>query len=160
MVGFIANIIYMKVVINGNRKFLDLAHDLTLQIRDAHQHPDYGRVQALFSSESSGLFFNWIPSQWSPMDLKQSQAPRETRHTDALRILPYPIDIRSAECDKLFQFMMVPSDAADGIVMTIFYRSDMFNSSEIESFIQCTRLLSTEVVNRPTDCVNTYALPA
>lgn len=160
MIGFISTHLYIRITIAKQDTFLDLLNKINLQLHDAQSHQDYDRVPDLFYDDSPGVLFNWVPTQWSPIDWTQWSVHQRRKLNNQLEMQPFPIQLQSnargGPCP--FMIMMAPSDTIAGIILTLFYRSDLFTLSRVESFCTNIRLFSAEFAERPFTSVASLAL--
>lgn len=149
MVGYIANTMYLRIEIEESDTLLSLLKTIELELRLAIQHQDYGRVPGIFFDEAPGLFFNWTPSHWSPIDWSRWSVPVKREKQDGIETLPFPAELTPIASSNSFQFSLAPSDTVAGIILSLVHRSDLYIVDEIEQLLRSVRLFAEEFVANP-----------
>lgn len=155
LVGFLADYVHLRMQVGEEESFVDLLERVAVEFRSACDHLDYGRAPDLLAAGpplecGAEVIFNWIPNTSSeeaanPMD-------RETADTCEVTTLQVPLALAMPVPMKLAAAFQ---ENATQIVGGLTYRPDIFESHEVEQFVQALMSFAERVAERPHDrCVS------
>lgn len=156
MVGYLANHLHIRISMSKEDKLNDLLMRINTELHAAQKHADYGRVPTLYLKGSPPPVFTWIPAQWSPSESAQKLILNTVKVNGELEIQPFPIRLPLVETDC--ELLFATSDTADGVILTLVYRSDLFTLRTIECLCQDIRLLAEEFSKNPLSTVASLRL--
>jgi hypothetical protein len=140
VVGFLANIVCLRVAVRQQDRLIDLLRRVDLEFRAAQEHQDFDRVIDLVPEGTTELGFNWLPDYWG-----QNMTHDVIAADAGLRIEPFWI--ASVPPRPAFSPWFSKSEA--GIALTVEYRSDLFATRTIEWFGYSLRLCAEELTRCP-----------
>jgi hypothetical protein len=146
MIGCLATILHFRMEINNEHSFLDLLKRVNQEFYFAYQHHDFDRVPDFIPECVDELQFNWIPTTWT------ERFAHENGQADGhVGIQPFPIQAGDAGDAGGWPAKLAPDfcDTGAGIVVTVWYRSDLFAPSTIERFGRSLRWFAETFTQRP-----------
>lgn len=158
MIGYLATSLYIRVTVDPQESLIDLLRRIQRELQAAQEHRDHGRVPALYLKGSPGLFFNWVPTIWSPADWSPWSVRNRAPINDELETQPFPMELPLQETDPAFHLGFAPSDTTAGIVFTVSYRSDLFATSTLEWLFESIRRFSQDFAERPLAPLSSLSL--
>jgi hypothetical protein len=138
MIGFLANVLYVRTRIDESASFLELIAATQREILTAFAHYDFDRAPQIVPDLNTELCFNWVTTG-TPGKAQQSG-------DDAgLRLQSF--NVRMAWAGKLWTFF---SDTPAGIIASIAYSPDAFSAQLIEQMGNDLRSLASAFAQDPS----------
>lgn len=150
MIGCIAHPVILRVEMSPKEPLRDLVRRVTAELHSSLAH-DASRLP-IQETEPTELYFNWLPSEWN---LSGTAASAIRMTDDAKREIRF--HCFQIEKPVIAKFSPVFTDTPSGITAEIWYDSDLFLPSTVETFATHLRLLVenfSEDPNLPLDCVD------
>ena len=144
MIGCLATPLYLPVEMSADESFIDLLHQLKLELSLAYRHQDFGRVPDFNTECTAAITFNWLSTEWTNSSLQKSDSdsPVERR--------PFEIRLFAEKIDPNFRFATMFRETPDGIVADAWYRPDLFLPGTIKQFGRDLCWLAQEFTRQPT----------
>jgi hypothetical protein len=142
MVGFIANLLYLRSELTDEDSFVTLLRRVTREFQVAYEHQDFGWVPDLFPECTTELVFNWLPA-----DPVKSFRSCQQKHGHILEIRPFPLRVVWPKV----RFGTWFSDAPTGVEVLIAYQTDLFARTTIERFGKNLVAVAEQLLRRPFD---------
>lgn len=155
MIGYVAHDQLFRVKLTSEDSCLELMKRVQQEFQAVHEHHDFGLVAELAPGVRTEISFNWQPTNWARSSARQSD--------DAKSIKLQPFVVNAFPPGKVpSEYRLAPLfyDSATGIVMTVFYRPDLFRRSTIEGFSRRICALATQFVERPHSRIEPIPLEA
>lgn len=153
VVGRLTTRLWLRAELHAQDSFLYQLKRFGEELSSAYQHQDFDRVPDFCSECTPEFTFNWVTRSTPAPVLREVSDGKEQ-----VRILPFPVRPFSNKVNETFKFLAMFSDTEDGIVMNLWYRSDLFAPSEMERFGRSIELLAKEFVARPLSSPATKAI--
>lgn len=135
MIGYLANVVYLRMQISDEDSFYDLLQRAVLEFYAAYEHQDIG---VDWFSNATELTFNWRPAS------RAERLADAQRGTEQVEIQPFPF--RSAQPAA---FMPLFAETDVGIGVTVLYRPDLFSASTVARFGHDLCLFAEEFTRHP-----------
>ena len=123
MIGWFSFPLHLRIDVSGRESFLDFVRRVKAEFYTAYERHDFGWAMDIVPECTRVLFFNSIPT-WSVQDLRKED--------DACELSFFPP--RRRRFTSSAKFMPLFSAAAEGLYLTVVYRSDLFARPTIERF--------------------------
>lgn len=153
MIGLLANFLHFRIEVSEDDSCLDLLKRVNLEFYSAYQHQDFDRVPDFIPDCGTELYFNWIPNDWTRRPAHQNGGS-----DGHIKIQPFPMQPFLNWVDMSLKFAVASYDTPAGIVMGLWYRSDLFARSTIERLGRSLVAFAEELTQRPLSSVVSVSL--
>ena len=144
MVGFMADILYLRIRIQGEQNFVHVVQEVIRELGRAHEHHDLNRLRHLMPQLSSEIVFNWFATR----------EPCAAGDIDGLDISYVPLDVPWPR-----KFLTVFKESEQGIILSITYESARFSRRSVDGFARRFIETADKLVSRPVEAMDALGLP-
>jgi hypothetical protein len=151
VIGFVANVLYLRIRIRGNDSLRDLMAQAAREMRNAFEHLDFDRVPDLVRACVTDLAFHWRSTT------RRGRTSNGGPSADS-RIRTQPFFVRLPDWPWLF--WSVFDDTPAGICATVHYWPHRLATDVVNAFGSNIRTIAQALVERPLDRVDSAVRPA
>jgi hypothetical protein len=156
MIGFVANLLYLRIRLTKEDTFRELLTRVQLEVSLALEHRDFDRVPDFIPDCSSEAYFNWQPTNSAKGPLDHHFIPESTliptwaRKYDAKgkpdsepSIVPFPMRSGPTKFSSTFY------DTTDGIYWAVIYAPNLLAPNTIQKLGHDLKSVAEEVAEHP-----------
>jgi hypothetical protein len=130
MVGFLASFIYVRMQLRRADSFHEHVARIASELDEAYRHRDGGRLKDMLFERAAQMSFNWLSTDWS------RRAQQDEQGIGSLELQPFGLrGFAAREADEEFRLAVTFADTGDSIVMSTWYRGDLFRPRTIQRFM-------------------------
>jgi hypothetical protein len=135
VVGFVANVQFLRVELTSEDSFLDVLNKVNAEVCSAYEHFDFSRAMELFPKCYTEVVFNWLPtSYWARGALGLDDGRGESVKIDL-----FPLKVL-----RPFKFGVAFFESQNGITALLFYRPDVFPHEAASNFVDLLTRVATD----------------
>jgi hypothetical protein len=134
LAGYCSHSVYLLMQLRTDERFYDLLRYVTDEFQRAMEHKDFGGIVEEHPQLRAGTLFQWLPWQrLEEIDASQAQEGQ----SDQLKVKRFELPFQfkhDAYYPDIYDLVWTASNTNNGILVQIFYRSEMFSATTVAQF--------------------------